>query len=125
MALYMRHCSVTGNRRWIIGSRHYMKSSDISKSRKIISIVDYFQNKYGDNSLVIKDYWDDEDAIGFSNLLEDKLIYVGLNDDGFYITLESGDINSDGYITEEEHFDISLKQLEEFFESFFEIKAID
>lgn len=54
-----------------------MKSSFASKDKRIKKLIDYLFQKYGEDKIKIKDYWDaDKSAIGVADNSENYLIYI-------------------------------------------------
>jgi hypothetical protein len=62
----------------------------LNKDKKLISLIKYLINKYGEENFKIKDYWDsDLFAIGLSDKTDKYLIYVAVYDDHYYASLEN------------------------------------
>lgn len=99
----------------------------LEKSERIRSLIKHLQQSFGPDSFKIKDFWEgDLEAIGLSNLEETRLIYLSTLHlpKGYYISLESGSINTDKFETEGCHENTSREKARSLFAEHLEIKVI-
>lgn len=70
-----------------------LKNKSLDKSKRIVEIVKFLQDKYGDTNIVIEDHWkDDKNAIGLTDKSGRYLVYISTvsdKDDDYYVALES------------------------------------
>ena len=87
-----------------------------AKNQRIRELVDYLQGKYGSDTLLVEDHWEDAaDAIGFAEVSGKHLVYVSADPDSndYFVALENPPIDpelpdSDG----EDYEGLGLDELE-------------
>lgn len=94
-----------------------LKDKNLNKSKKILFIVDYFQNKYGATNILINDNWEsDKEAIGLTDKSGLFLAYISTvsdKDNDYYLALENPSVNNElPYIPAGEFDNLNLTELE-------------
>lgn len=89
----------------------------LNKDKKIISLINYLFDKYGEESFKINDCWDsDLIAIGLCDKTEKYLMYIAAYDDYYFASLENPPVNDDfPYDSAGDYDNIDLTKLEELF----------
>lgn len=95
-----------------------LKGKHLNKSKKILSIIDFFQTKYGTTNILIIDHWDsDNEAIGLTEKSKQFLAYISTisdKDNDYYLALENPSVNNElVYSPTEEFYNLSLTELED------------
>lgn len=95
-----------------------LKGKHLNKSKKILSIIDFFQTKYGTTNILIIDHWDsDNEAVGLTEKSKQFLAYISTisdKDNDYYLALENPSVNNElVYSPTEEFYNLSLTELED------------
>lgn len=95
-----------------------LKDKNLNKSKKILSIIDFFQTKYGTTNILIIDHWDsDKEAIGLTEKNKQFLAYISTisdKDNDYYLALENPSVDNElVYSPIEEFYNLSLTELED------------
>lgn len=94
-----------------------LKDKQPDKSKKILHIVEFFQNKYGATNILINDYWStDKEAIGLTDRSRQFLAYISTissKENNYYLALENPPVNNKlPYLPAGEFDNLSLAELE-------------
>lgn len=95
-----------------------LKDKNLNKSKKILSIIDFFQTKYGTTNILIIDHWDsDKEAIGLTEKSKQFLAYISTisdKDNDYYLALENPSVDNElVHSPIEEFYNLSLTELED------------
>jgi len=94
-----------------------LKHKHLKKSKRIISVLNFLQNKYGEVNVVIKDHWkSDKEAIGLTDKTGQYLVYISTisdTDNNYFVALENPSVDKEIPYSPGGDFDnISLIELE-------------
>lgn len=94
-----------------------LKDKNLNKSKKILSIIDFFQAKYGTTNILIIDHWDsDKEAIGLTEKSKQFLAYISTISDrenDYYLALENPSGDNELPYSPIEFYNLSLIELED------------
>lgn len=95
-----------------------LKDKNLNKSKKILSIIDFFQAKYGTTNILIIDHWDsDKEAIGLTEKSKQFLAYISTisnRENDYYLALENPSVDNElPYSPIGEFYNLSLIELED------------
>jgi len=107
-------CFWNGNLSYIVKNIKYKK---LNKNDRLLHILEFLQDKYGETNIVIKDHWeDDKVAIGVTDKTGLYLAYVSTVSDkenNYFLSLENPPIDNELPYSPAGDFDnISLLELE-------------
>lgn len=88
------------------------------KDKRIKDIVKHLQNKFGLDSIVVKDYWDaDNCAIGLTNREGQYIVYISTwkkKDDEYFVSLDSpSEDEAEEYIESGDFDNVRIEKVEE------------
>jgi predicted RNA-binding Zn-ribbon protein involved in translation (DUF1610 family) len=94
-----------------------LKDKNLNKSKRIINIVEFLQDKYGEINIVIRDHWEsDKEAIGLTDKTGQYLAYISTvtdKDNEYFLSLENPPAgNEKPYSPVGDYNNISLTELE-------------
>ena len=94
-----------------------LKDKNLNKSKKIIYVLEFLQNKYGEINIVINDHWEtDKEAIGLTDKTGQYLAYISTIsdiDNNYFVALENPSVDNEMPYSPAGEFDnISLTELE-------------
>ena len=97
-----------------------LKDKKLNKSKRIIFVLEFLQEKYGETNVIIKDHWDaDKEAIGLTDKSGQYLAYISTynkQENKYYLSLENTSPYNEMEYSDAGDFDnISLKELEPIF----------
>ena len=96
---------------------HKLKDKQLNKSKRIIYVLEFLQNKYGETNIVINDHWEaDKEAIGLTDKTGQYLAYISTIsdiDNNYFLALENPSVDNEIPYSPVGDFDnISLTELE-------------
>jgi hypothetical protein len=94
-----------------------LKGKKLNKSKRILHIVEFLQDKYGETNIVINDHWEsDKEAIGLTDKTGQYLAYISTisnKDNNYFLALESPPVDNEMPYSPAGDFDnVSLAELE-------------
>ncbi|THU38123.1 hypothetical protein FAM09_15680 [Niastella caeni] len=96
---------------------HKLKNRNLNKSKKIMHVLAFLQNKYGETNIIINDHWEaDREAIGLTDKTGQYLAYISTIsniDNNYFVALENPSAYNEMPYSPAGDFDnISLTELE-------------
>ena len=107
-------CFWNGNLSYLVKNS---KDKKLNKSERLLYILEFLQDKYGETNIIIKDHWDeDKDAIGVTDKTGQYLAYISTVSDkknNYFLSLENPPFDNELPYSPAGDFDnISLTELE-------------
>lgn len=95
---------------------HKLKDKNLNKSKKILFVLEFLQNKYGEPNIIINDHWEaDKEAIGLTDKTGQYLAYISTynkKENTYFLSLEKP-LGYEEFHSDAGDFDnIGLKELE-------------
>lgn len=89
----------------------------LNKSERILTVIDFLQNKYSSTNIVITDYWEaDKEAIGLTDKTRQYLAYISTitgKDNNYFLALENSTLDDKTpYLSAGEFDNINITELE-------------